>query len=128
MRIEKGIIAQSTAEAEYVAAAGATNQAIWLTKILMDMGEKHVKPVQICCDNKSAIAIAKNHVLHKRTKRIGVRYHVLREAEAVGDIQLTYCSTEEQLADILTKALSRDRFQLLRAKLGITDKHIKEEY
>ena len=121
-------VAQSTAEAEYVATASAANQAIWLTRILEDMGEKQLKPVEICCDNKSAIAIAKNPIFHNRTKHIAIKYHYLREVEANGDIQLKYCNTENQLADIFTKALPRDRFQLLHFMLVISDKHIKEEY
>ena len=92
------------------------------------MREKQLKPVKIYCDNKFAIAIAKNPVFHNRTKHIAIKYHYLREVEANGDIKLKYCSTKNQLADIFTKALPRDRFQLIRSMLGVSDKHIKEEY
>ena len=121
-------VAQSTAEAEYVAAAGAANQAIWLSKILEDMGAKQQLPVVIYCDNKSAIAMAKNPVFHSRTKHIAIKYHYLREVEAKGDIELKFCRSEEQVADIFTKALPRDKFQMLRLKLGVSEKLIKEEY
>ncbi|KAB1200325.1 Copia protein [Morella rubra] len=125
---KQGNVAQSTAKAEYVAAAGAANQAIWLKRILTDMGEIQQGPVEIFCDSKSAIAIAKNPVHHSRTKHIAIKYHFLREVEASGEIKLNFCRSEDQIADIFTKALPRDKFQFLRMMLGVSKKHIKEEY
>lgn len=80
--------AQSSAEAEYVAAASTTSQAIWLRKILEDMGEVQSRATDIFCDSKSAIAMAKNLVFHNRTKHIAIKYHFLREAEANQEIAL----------------------------------------
>ncbi|KAL0370487.1 UNVERIFIED_CONTAM: Retrovirus-related Pol polyprotein from transposon RE2 [Sesamum angustifolium] len=90
-----------------------------------DMGEKQEEPTTIYCDNKSAIAITKNPVQHSRTKHIDIKYHSLREATTRGEIELKYCSTEEQLADIFTKALPRNKFEELRMKIGVCHKHIK---
>lgn len=64
------IVAQSTAEAEYIAVCAATNQAIWLQRLLEETGFKSQGGVPIYCDNKSAIAIGKNLVQHRRTKHI----------------------------------------------------------
>ncbi|KAL0340719.1 UNVERIFIED_CONTAM: Retrovirus-related Pol polyprotein from transposon RE2 [Sesamum radiatum] len=64
---KQATVAQSSAEAEYIAAAATSNQAIWLRRILEDMGEKQEEPTTIYCDNKSAIAITKNPVQHSRT-------------------------------------------------------------
>ncbi|KAL0377326.1 UNVERIFIED_CONTAM: Retrovirus-related Pol polyprotein from transposon RE1 [Sesamum radiatum] len=125
---KQATVAQSSAEAEYIAAAAASNQATWLRRILEDMGEKQEEPTTIYCDNKSAIAITKNPVQHNRTKHIDIKYHALREATTRGEIELKYCSTEEQLADMFTKALLRDKFEELRTKIGVSQKHIKEEY
>ncbi|KAL0430352.1 UNVERIFIED_CONTAM: Retrovirus-related Pol polyprotein from transposon RE1 [Sesamum radiatum] len=125
---KQATVAQSSAEAEYIAAAAASNQATWLRRILEDMGEKQEEPTTIYCDNKSAIAITKNPVQHNRTKHIDIKYHALREATTRGEIELKYCSTEEQLADMFTKALPRDKFEELRTKIGVSQKHIKEEY
>ncbi|KAK4389380.1 Retrovirus-related Pol polyprotein from transposon TNT 1-94 [Sesamum angolense] len=108
---KQATVAQSSAEAEYIAAAATSNQAIWLRRILEDMGEKQEEPTTIYCDNKSAIAITKNPVQHSRTKHIDIKYHSLREATTRGEIELKYCSTEEQLADIFTKALPRNKFE-----------------
>ncbi|KAL0419750.1 UNVERIFIED_CONTAM: hypothetical protein Sradi_1388500 [Sesamum radiatum] len=83
------IVAQSSAETEYIVAATATsNQATWLRRILEDMGEKLEEPTTIYCDNKSAIAITKNLVQHNRTKHMNIWYHSLREASTTGEIEL----------------------------------------
>ncbi|KAL0350181.1 UNVERIFIED_CONTAM: Retrovirus-related Pol polyprotein from transposon RE2 [Sesamum radiatum] len=88
---KQATVAQSSAEAEYIAAAATSNQAIWLRRILEDMGEKQEEPTTIYCDNKSAIAITKNPVQHSRTKHIDIKYHSLREATTRGEIELKYC-------------------------------------
>jgi hypothetical protein len=124
---KQATVAQSTAEAEYMAAAEATSQSIWLRRILGDMGEQEDEPTIIYCDNKSAIAMTKNPVHHHRTKHIAIKYHFIREAETTKQIQLKYCTTEEQIADIFTKALPRARFELLRTMLRVTEIYIKEE-
>lgn len=69
---KQGSVAQSTAETEYVDAVGATNQAIWPSKILENMGAKQQLPIVIYRDNKSTIALAKNSVFHNRTKQSSV--------------------------------------------------------
>lgn len=113
------VVAQSSAEAEYVAAAKATSQAIWLRRILEDIGEKQQEATILFCDNKSAISIAKNPVNHERTKHIAIKYHFIRDAVEQGEIQLEYCKTQEQLADIFTKALPKEKFCYLRERIGV---------
>ncbi|RDY00692.1 Aldehyde dehydrogenase family 2 member B4, mitochondrial, partial [Mucuna pruriens] len=102
------IVAQSIAEAEYVAAAAAVNQTIWLMKILLDSGVKQLEATTLYCDSKSAIAIAENPVQHGKTKHIQVKFHVI-------------------LSDILTKALPRAKFEKLRGLHGVSIKNLKEE-
>ncbi|KAL4341003.1 hypothetical protein GQ457_08G035090 [Hibiscus cannabinus] len=104
------VVAQSTAEAEYIAAA---NQAIWLRNLLSDLGFKQESATVLLCDNKSAIAIAENPVQHGRTKHINVKFHAIREAEKNSLIKMEFCSSEMQVADLMTKALSRNRIVLL---------------
>ena len=120
-------VAQSSAEAEYISAATATSQAIWLRRILEDIGKKQEKATEIFCDNKSAIAMAKNPVYHSRTRHIAIKHHFIREAIEEGEIELNFCRSEEQIADILTKALPKDKFQILREALGVQEHHIKGE-
>ncbi|KAI5321923.1 hypothetical protein L3X38_030995 [Prunus dulcis] len=100
--VKKSSVALSIAEAEYVSAT------------------------TILCDNTSAIAITKNPVHHHKTRHIKRRFHFIRDALQNGEIDLLYCKTEEQTADIFTKALARDRFEYLRRKLGvISPKHLE---
>ncbi|BBN67955.1 Disease resistance protein CC-NBS-LRR class family [Prunus dulcis] len=105
--------AQSSAEAKYIAAASLACQAIWLRRIFQDMGECQPEATEIFGDNKSAIAIAKNPMFHSRTKHIVIKHHFLREVSTNKETKLKYYKTEEQIADILTKALPRPKFELL---------------
>ncbi|KAI5343766.1 hypothetical protein L3X38_011642 [Prunus dulcis] len=124
--VKQSSVALSTAEAEYVAAAEATAQAVWLRFVLSDFGEEQVEATTILCDNTSAIAITKNPVHHHRTRYISRRFHFIRDALQNGEIDLLYCKTDEQNADIFTKALARNRFEYLRSKLGIISaKHLE---
>ncbi|XP_048427898.1 uncharacterized mitochondrial protein AtMg00810-like [Pyrus x bretschneideri] len=68
----------------------------------------------------SAMAITKYHVHHHKTRHINKRFHFIRDALQDGEIDLLYCKTEEQTADIFTKALARDQFEYLRRKLGLS--------
>jgi hypothetical protein len=74
---------------------------------------------KLLVDNQSAIALSKNPVFHERSKHINMRYHYIRECVDEGRIIIDYTATEEQLADILTKALRRVRFLELRDRIGV---------
>ncbi|CAL8990973.1 unnamed protein product [Prunus brigantina] len=100
-------------------ASEATTQTIWLRFVLDDFGEMQSEATPLFCDNMSAISMAKNPVFHQRTRHINRRYHFIREALQEGVINMQFCRSEEQLADIFTKALPKDRFKYLRSKLGV---------
>jgi hypothetical protein len=119
--------AQSTAEAEYIAAASAVNQAIWLRKMLKDLGHEQIEATKIMCDNSSAVSISKNPVFHGRTKHIKIKFHFIREVQQSNEVMLIHCSSEEQLADIFTKPLPKERFETLRQMIGICRQNVKEE-
>jgi hypothetical protein len=112
------IVTLSTTEAEYVSAASCACQAIWLRRIL-----DHLLQTQKCttihCDNSSSIKLSKNPVMHGRCKHIDVRYHFLRDLTKEGVVELIHCSTQDQVADIMTKALKLDLFCDLRNRLGV---------
>ncbi|GKB43752.1 retrovirus-related pol polyprotein from transposon TNT 1-94 [Tanacetum coccineum] len=111
-------VAMSSAEAEYVAAAGCCASILWMKSQLSDY-DIHYKMVPIFCDNTSAIAISNNPVLHSRTKHIDIRYHFIRDHILKGDIELHFIPTEYQLADIFTKPLDEPTFTRLKAELGM---------
>ena len=75
--------------------------------------------VPIYCDNTSAINISKNLVQHSRTKHIDIRHHFLRDNVEKNLIKLGFINTELQIADIFTKPLCRERFEILKSKLGM---------
>ncbi len=83
-------------------------------------------------DNQASIAIARNPVSHTRTKHIDIRYHFIREALQDDVIDLRFCPTSEMVADVLTKPLSRNRFEQFRCSMGMdfiqTQVPIKWEY
>jgi hypothetical protein len=113
------IVTLSTTEAEFVAATACTCQAIWLRKILEELHSKQVGAITIFCDNNSAIKLSKNPVLHGRSKHIDVKYYFLRDLSNDGVIDLKYCKSEEQLADMFTKPLRFFPFQNLRRLMGV---------
>ena len=78
-------------------------------------------------DNQAAISIANDPVFHGKTKHFKIKFYFLREVQKEGEVQLIYCKTENQSADILTKALPKARFEFLRQKLGICSSGVKEE-
>ena len=113
------VVAQSTAEAEYIAAVAAVNQALWLRKLLTDLDMKQKVSTKVFVDNQATISIANDPVFHGKTKHFKIKLYFLREVQKEGDIQLVYCNTESQNADILTKALPKIRFEFLRERLGV---------
>ena len=94
--------------------------------MLSDLNVGPKEPTVLMEDNQGAIAISKNPVTHARTKHIDIKFHYVREAVKEGTISLTYCPTEMMIADLLTKPLTRIRFQSLRKKMGMFEKH--QEY
>jgi len=117
---KQATVALSTAEVKYVALSSAMQEAIWLRRLLSDLDMNMPESIVIQEDNQGAIAMSKNPVGHKRTKHIDIRFHFVREAVQIGLIELQYCSTENMIADILTKPLPAERFVKLRYAIGMS--------
>nr|GMD27084.1 Copia protein [Ipomoea batatas] len=124
---KQDVVAQSTAEAEYVAAALVVNQALWLRKLMDDLKMTQEEATTIFVDNQAAIAISRNPVFYSKTKYFKVKLYFVREVQKTNEVNLVHCSTGVQLADILTKGLPRSRFEVLREKIGVCSKNSKEE-
>lgn len=112
-------VALSSSEAEYGAASAASRQALWLRKLLADFDFVQSEATEIFCDNRSAIAMAKNPAFHGRTKHIDVQHHFIRQLVADGRIMMKFCGTNEQVADIFTKSLPQAKHEFFRSKLGV---------
>jgi hypothetical protein len=113
------IVAQSSCEAEYVAAALGACQGVWLSRLVSELLGGETAKFTLKVDNQSAISLCKNPVFHERSKHIDVRYHFVRSCFEQGKLELEHVRTEEQHADILTKSLARFRFQELKEKIGM---------
>ena len=108
------VIALSSCESEYIAGCICGQEVMWIRSLFMELGFKFVAPVRIWCDNQSAIAMMKNPG-SKRAKHIDIRYHWIRMQVMENKIfEFMYCSTHDNLADLLTKNLCEDRTVLFR--------------
>ncbi|KAK2977871.1 hypothetical protein RJ640_020215 [Escallonia rubra] len=116
---KQSIVARSSAEAEYREMASTTAKLTWLSFLLRDVGMVQHHPATLFCDNLATLYMSINPVFHARTKHIEVDYHFVREKVALGSLVTRFVSSNQQLADIFTKPLSRDAFQHLRTKLGL---------
>ena len=96
-----------------MATTQSTKEAIWLRKLLVDVGFVQQEATTIMCDNQGCIALTKNRTHHSRTKHIDVQHHFIREKLESAEICLEYCPTEDMVEDVLTKALAKDRHQRL---------------
>ena len=108
----------STVEAEYIATSQCCSQVLWIQNQMIDFGFNFLKtPINI--DNMATIFITRNPVQHGKTKHIEIRYHFLSDNSEKGLIELIYINTENQLADLFTKALDTARFEFLVQGLGM---------
>ena len=112
-------VALSSSEAEYMAASQANYEAIWLRKMLVGLFGQELRPTVIFCDNQSYIKLMENPVFHDRSKHIEIRYHFISDCVQRGVVKLEYISTDEQVADILTKSLPRGKHVCFRDKIGV---------
>ncbi|MCO5606665.1 hypothetical protein L7F22_060854 [Adiantum nelumboides] len=99
----------SVTEAEYIAASEACKEAIWLARVMGELGIS-IEVSTLHCDSQSAIMLAKNPVFHAKTKHINVKFH------SIGDVledkykERVKVHTDDNLADLMTKALDSKRF------------------
>ena len=104
---KQSTVALSTMEAEYVALAHATKEALWFRSIFAELGLGSDGPTIVSTDNLAAIAFSRDHQFHGRSKHIDIRHHFVRDHILAGNIIVPHCSSEENVADNLTKALPR---------------------
>ncbi|KAH9649806.1 hypothetical protein KPL70_026120 [Citrus sinensis] len=119
------VVALSTTEAEYMAATQACKEAIWIQRLLEELGHKQQK-IPVFCDSQSALHIARNPAFHSRTKHIGVQYHFVREVVEDGSVDLQKIHTKENLADVLTKPINTDKFVWSRSSCGLAETSITQ--
>nr|AAB70784.1 protease/reverse transcriptase [Volvox carteri f. nagariensis] len=112
-------VAASSVEAEYQAAAAAVREALWLRKLASDL-DLSPGAVNVQLDSQGALSLGNNPITSVRSKHIDVHHHIVCERVARGEVKLSYCTTEDMVADILTKALGEVKFVRCRTALGVT--------
>ena len=113
-------IAQSTTEAEYIAASTAAKEIVWLKLLLKDLGVNIQTPI-LYVDNQSAIKLMRNPEFHQRTKHIDVRYHFIRDLVEKDEIGIEYVGSEDQEADGMTKGLTTTKFNAMKDNIGLKE-------
>ena len=112
-------VSLSTTESELVALSTATQEAIWLKKLLHDFHAGSDRPMLLYEDNQSALCLAKSSKGHGRAKHVDVKYFFVRDMIQSNKIVVEYCPTDNMLADIFTKGIPSERFVRLRTLLGV---------
>jgi hypothetical protein len=118
---KQSIVTLSTCEAEYVAASWCVCHAIWLRNLLSKMELNQLGATVIQIDNKSAIELEKNLVNHERSKHIDVHFHFIRDHVKEGSVKLVHVASQDQVADIFTKPLSKVLLDKCKEMIGMTD-------
>ncbi|CAL5417495.1 unnamed protein product [Camellia sinensis] len=111
-------VALSTTEAEYIAAAEAGKEMLWLKRFLQELGLKQEK-FTVHCDSQSAIDLSKNSMYHSRTKHIDVRYHWIREVMDKQLLELIKIHTDMNPSDMMTKGVTRDKLEVCKHLIGM---------
>ncbi|MFV0960733.1 Ty1/Copia family ribonuclease HI, partial [Klebsiella pneumoniae] len=118
---KQGVVARSSAESEYRSMAQTAAEMIWIKSMLSCLKVNVSLPMKMICDNQAAIHIANNPVFHERTKHIEVDCHYVRDLVQSEVISTHHVNTEDQVADMFTKALPISSFTRCCSKLSMID-------
>ena len=88
-----------------MAASLATREALWLRHLFEELGTLLIEPTPLFIDNRSAIEFTKNSNFHAQSKHIDIQHHFVWEKVDSNEIEIIHCASEENRADIFTKAL-----------------------
>ena len=124
---KQSCVALSSCEAEYIALAEASKEVVWMRRLLQDLGGETTEPTVIMEDNQSVIRMIENDGCRNRTKHIDTRYHFAKELVEKGTIKLQYCPSEDQTADMLTKAVNASKLGKHRTGCNLRERR-EEEY
>lgn len=103
-----------------MAAHLATQEVIWTRRLLADLGFPQALPTPLFSDNQAAIRLVWNPEFHRRTKHIDIKFHMIREAQVNGQNATQYVPTADQIADMFTKPLTKEKFARMRGLIELT--------
>jgi hypothetical protein len=113
-------VALSTTESEYMALTLAAQESLWLKRLAEELDPSYGNaPMILLCDSRSAIELSKNSCYRARSKHIETRHHFIREKIENGLLQVQHLKTDEITADILTKALPKQKHLYCLNKMGL---------
>ncbi|VDC00050.1 unnamed protein product [Peniophora sp. CBMAI 1063] len=119
MSKKQATVATSSTEAEYMAAAAATKEAVWLRNLLSEIQHEQARPTPIFIDNNGARILTEDPSFHQRAKHIEVQHHYSRECAQRGIVHFEDVASKDNLADIFTKSLGTAPFEKLRSMMGM---------
>ncbi len=115
-KVQRGV-AMSSSEAEYIGIAESLKELLFIKNIVEFMRVKIPLPMKVMNDNRAAIIVSKNLSSISKMKHLDARYHFVQDYVDSGMIDLVYKKTDELVADIMTKALGRVKFEMFRDAL-----------
>ena len=118
---KQSTVARSSTEAEYRTIGLMTSELLWLQQLLLELGIKLTKQPTIFSDNIGATYLCTNPIFHSRMKHLAIDYHFVRDIVAKGELKVSHVPSSYQLADLLTKSLSRPPHEFLITKIGVVD-------
>ena len=124
---KQSTMATSACEAEIIAATDCAKEVIWIRQVLTDMKflDFVKEPTVIHCDNQALIQLVGSNIINTKSKHNIIKLHYLRELQSKGEIVFKYISTEDQIADVLTKSLNKSKIESFRKQLNVTSYHRK---
>ena len=116
---KQAVVSRCTSEAEFRSVADSVSDVLWLLAVLKEMHITIIGTPTIWCDNSGTVAMAANPVLHSKSKHFELDLFFVREKVEDGTICVGYVPASEQVADVLTKALSAPMFEYCRKRLSV---------
>jgi hypothetical protein len=120
---KQSCVSLSSTEAEYIAMAETCQETIWVRRLLKDFQQEQSDAIVINVDNQSCIKMIESQKFSNRTKHVDTKYHFVKDLKEKGLLKLVYCSTERNVADLLTKPLGSTRIAKLRLEAGVVPNH-----
>lgn len=112
-------VALSSTEAEYMALSSAASDVLWMQQLVAELDSHGKRKITILCDNTSAISMAENDAFRPRTKHIDIKHHFIREKIDSGVIDIKYIPTDKNVADSLTKPVTKHKHIFCAMKMGL---------
>jgi len=114
------VVALSTSEAEYIALSEGIRESVWIKGMLQELKlMKADDAIEVFEDNNACISIAENDGVSERVKHIDVKFHYIRDMVKRSEVKLMRIGTKDQIADVMTKALGKEKFKGFKALLGM---------